>query len=114
MRGNNGQNEKRVNKFVLMIITIIDMFLFFGYIGDYAQGNISFGFMMAVDLSVILSMIACYAVYFHKKDSAIFKYVSVIGYMVVYGLAVIGAQNDLVFVMVFPLTVILNLVLGLL
>ncbi|MFG6367414.1 MAG: methyl-accepting chemotaxis protein [Lachnospiraceae bacterium] len=106
MRGNNGQNEKRVNKFVLIIITIIDMFLFFGYIGDYAQGNISFGFMMAVDLSVILSMIACYAVYFHKKDSAIFKYVSVIGYMVVYGLAVIGAQNDLVFVMVFPLTVI--------
>lgn len=106
MKGNDGQNEKRVNKFVLIIITIIDMFLFFGYIGDYAQGNISFGFMMAVDLSVIVSMIACYAIYFHKKDSAIFKHVSLIGYMVVYGLAVIGAQNDLVFVMVFPFTVI--------
>lgn len=25
---------KRVNKFVLIIVTIIDMFLFFGYIGD--------------------------------------------------------------------------------
>ena len=37
--------EKRVNKFVLTIVTIIDMLLFFGYIGDYAQGNISFGFM---------------------------------------------------------------------
>ncbi len=98
--------EKRVNKFVLTIVTIIDMFLFFGYIGDYMQGNISFGFMLAVDLSVIISMTACYAVYFHKKDSMAFQHISVIGYMAVYGLAVFGAQNDLVFMMVFPLTVI--------
>ena len=97
---------KRVNKFVLIIVTIIDMFLFFGYIGDYAQGHISFGFMLAVDFSVIASMIACYSVYFHRKDSAAFKHVSMAGYMLVYGLAVFGAQNDLVFIMVFPLTVI--------
>ena len=98
--------EKRVNKFVLTIVTIIDMLLFFGYIGDYAQGNISLGFMLAVDVSVVISMIACYAVYFHKKDSLVFQHISVIGYMAVYGLAVFGAQNDLVFMMVFPLTVI--------
>lgn len=98
--------EKRVNRFVLTIVTIIDMFLFFGYIGDYAQGNISFGFMIAVDLSVVISMIACYAVYFHKKDSMAFQHISVAGYTVVYGIAVFGAQNDLVFIMVFPLTVI--------
>ncbi|MDE6622712.1 MAG: hypothetical protein K2K74_19915 [Lachnospiraceae bacterium] len=98
--------EKRVNKFVLTIVTIIDLFLFFGYIGDYAQGNISFGFMLAVDLSVVISMIVCYTVYFHKKDSVAFQHISVVGYMVVYGLAVFGAQNDLVFMMVFPLTVI--------
>ena len=30
----NFGKEKRVNKFVLIIITIIDLFLFFGYIGD--------------------------------------------------------------------------------
>ena len=99
-------SEKAVNKFVLIIITIINMFLFFGYIGDYAQGNIGFGFMLTVDLSVIVSMAACFFVYFRKKDSAVFKYVSVAGYMVVYGLAVFGAQNDLVCMMVFPLTVI--------
>lgn len=105
-RGKEYGKEKRVNKFVLAIVTIIDMLLFFGYIGDYAQGNISFGFMLSVDLSVIVSMIACYSVYFHKKDSTAFQHVSVVGYMVVYGLAVFGAQNDLVFMMVFPLTVI--------
>ena len=91
---------------MLIIITIIDLFLFFGYIGDYAQGNISLGFMLAVDLAVVCSMIACYAIYFHQKDSRVFKDISLIGYMFVYGLAVFGAQNDLVFIMVFPLTVL--------
>jgi len=98
--------EKRVNKFALILITIIDLFLFFGYIGDYNQGNIGFGFMLTVILTVIVSMAACYITYFRQKDSAAFKYISVTGYMAVYGLAVFGAQNDLVFVMAFPLTVI--------
>jgi len=106
MSGIDFEREKKVNRFVLIIITVIDMFLFFGYINDYIQGNIGIGFMLAVDVSVVLSMIACYAVYFKKKDSAAFKYVSIVGYVLVYSLAVLGAQNDLVFMMVFPLTVI--------
>lgn len=97
---------KRVNRFVLIIITIIDSFLFFGYIGDYQQGNISFGFMLMVVIAVLVSMAVCYAVYFHKKNSGLFAYVSMAGYVAVYGMAVFGAQNDLVFMMVFPLTVI--------
>ncbi len=106
MTGQDLKTEKKVNKFVLIIVTVIDMFLFFGYINDYKQENIGLWFMLAVDVSVVFSMIACYAVYFKKKDSAAFKHVSIIGYVLVYGLAVFGAQNDLVFMMVFPLTVI--------
>lgn len=106
MYGTDFEMGKKVNRFVLIIITVIDMFLFFGYIGDYAQGNISPGFMLAVDGLVVLSMAACYLVYFKKKDSAAFRYVSMAGYVAVYGIAVFGAQNDLVFVMIFPLTVI--------
>ncbi len=98
--------EKRVNKFILTIVTIIDMFLFAGYISDYKQGNIGFVFMMSVELTVLISMIACYTVYLRRRDSQIFKHVSIIGYMFVYGLAVLGAQNDLVFIMVFPMTVL--------
>ncbi len=105
MTGIDFEREKKVNKFVLIIVTVIDMFLFFGYINDYVQGNIGIGFMLAVNASVVISMIACYAVYLKKRDSAAFKHVSIIGYVVVYGLAVFGAQNDLVFMMVFPLTV---------
>lgn len=110
MAESNLQNEaesiKRVNRFVLVIITIIDSFLFFGYIGDYSQGNISFSFMLMVDIAVIISIGVCYTIYFRKKDSTLFKYISMAGYVIVYGMAVFGAQNDLVFIMVFPFTVI--------
>ena len=39
MAEKHSEKEVRVNKFVLVIVTIMDLFLFFGYIGDYAQGN---------------------------------------------------------------------------
>lgn len=98
--------EKAVNQFLLIVITIMDLFLFFGYFSDYSKGNIGMGFLMMVEVAVLVSMIADYIVFLRKKDSGIFKHVSVTGYMVVYAIAVLGAQNDLVFAMVFPLTVI--------
>lgn len=98
--------EKSVNQFLLIIITIMDLFLFFGYFSDYSKGNIGLGFLMAVELTVLVSMIADYAVFLHQKDSRNFKHVSVTGYMIVYAIALLGAQNDLVFAIVFPLTVI--------
>ena len=98
--------EKRVNRFVLIIITVIDAFLFFGYIGDYAKRNISLPFLLIVLTTVISTMVLDYVVYFRNKTSINFKRISIIGYMVVYFFAVMGARNDLVFVIVFPITVV--------
>ena len=98
--------EKSVNQFILTIITIIDLFLFFGYFSDYSKGNIGLGFLAGVELIVLVSMIADYVIFFRQKDSRIFKHVSLMGYMVLYTIALLGSQNDLVFVMAFPLTVI--------
>ena len=98
--------EKRVNRFVLIIITVIDAFLFFGYIGDYAKRHISLPFLLIVLTTVISTMVLDYVVYFRNKTSINFKRISIIGYMVVYFFAVMGARNDLVFVIVFPITVV--------
>lgn len=106
MQKDNFSSEYRVNRFVLTISTIINMFLFVGYIGDYMQGNISLGFMAVVDTAVVVSLIICYAVYLHKKDSAAFKHISMVCYAVIYAIALFGAKNDLVFVMVFPMTIL--------
>lgn len=98
--------QKSVNQFILTIITIMDLFLFVGYFNDFNKGNIDLGFFLTIELIVLISMIVDFAIFFRQKDSNIFKHVSVIGYMIMYTIALLGAQNDLVFVMAFPLTVI--------
>lgn len=100
------KGTKTVNRFVLTIITFIDMFIFTGYISDFKQGNITFGFMLSVILAVGISVTLCYIVYFTRKDSKYFKYISLAGYVIVYALAVFGSKNDNVFVMLFPITCI--------
>ncbi len=71
--------DKAVNQFLLIIITIMDLFLFFGYFGDYSKGNIGLAFLLTVELTVLASMVADYAVFIHKKDSKMFKHVSMAG-----------------------------------
>ncbi len=98
--------EKSVNKFALAIITLIDLIMAAGYIFDYTKGNIVIGFAAAVVGCVVVSMIADYVVYFIRRDSKTFRYVSILGYFAVYIIALFGAKNDLVFLIVFPITVI--------
>lgn len=98
--------EQKVNRFVLIIITIIDAFLFFGYIADFKKGNITAPFMGVVLVTVLFTMVLDYVVYFKNKASQSFKRVSIIGYMFVYFFATVGAHNDVVFAIVFPITVV--------
>lgn len=46
-----------------------------------------------------------YVVYFIKKDGNLFRFVSIIGYAAIYGIALINAKNDTVFTMAFPIMV---------
>lgn len=98
--------EKTVNTFALVVITVMDVLMFGGYIGDYAKGNIGLLFCLAVVVAVLGSLIANYVIYFQKKDSTIFKHVSLTGYIIVYALCVLGAHNDLVFCIAFPISVL--------
>lgn len=98
--------DRTVNTFALVIITIIDMLMFTGYIGDYRKGNIGLLFLLAVIAAVMGSLIANYAVYFIRKDSKAFKNVSLTGYIIVYALCVWGAKNDMVYCIAFPITVL--------
>ncbi len=97
---------KSVNSFLLVIITIIDLFLFFGYIADYKRNNISLVFMLIVVAIVGGSLLINYLIYFRQKDSRILKYASMGGYLLVYAIAVFGSHNDSVFTMLFPITVL--------
>lgn len=98
--------EKSVNKFALIIIAIIDMFMFVGYIGDYQKGNIGFTFLAMVIFTVAVSLASSIYTYFKKKDGKLFRYTAMITFMVMYATVVMGAKNDLVFVILFPISVL--------
>lgn len=95
---------KSVNQLALIVVAIISVFLAFGYVKDAADGGIPWGFaivvaILAVAVAVINTIIFCL-----KKDSAILRHTIVVGYAILYAVIMIGAQNDLVFIMAIPLT----------
>ncbi len=94
---------KRINHFILIILTIINAFLFAGYIKDAADGNISMSYAIIFDILVAVTLFLDYLTYFIKKDSDKFKYITIAGYIIIYAVAMFNAKSDLVFTMVFPI-----------
>lgn len=95
-------NLYNVNKFVSILITIIDLFMFVGYIADYAKGNIPLGFTLCVEFSVLITLLLAFLS--RKRAPEQFKYISMYGYFIIYTFVVFGAKNDSVYGIVFPIT----------
>ncbi len=95
------EGDARVDRFVLMTVTLIDLMLIAGYALDFFEGNISMPYAASFDLLVAVTLLLDIIVY--KVKPAKFRYVAVAGYMLVYADAVFGARNDLTFVIAFPI-----------
>ena len=98
--------DKTVNTFTLVAVTVIDLLMFFGYISEYVRVQSRHLYYISVVVVLLITLILNYAVYFRKKDSKIFKNVSLTGYIIVYALCVLGASNDLIFCIAFPILVV--------
>lgn len=96
----------RVNQFALTILFIIDIFLVVGYVREGIVGNISQVFAGVFVTWVLISMGVSFFVYFREKESTVLKHVMMVGFGVVYAMALLGARNDHVFVMVFPVAIV--------
>lgn len=99
------KHMKKTNTFVIIIMTIIDVFLIGGYLQDAMKGNISMNLGIIVAVATAATLVADYVVYFIKKDGNLFRFVSIIGYAAIYGIALINAKSDTVFTMAFPIMV---------
>lgn len=107
MRNKQGNNYlMTVNKFALTIITIIVSIITMGYLKDFADQNISLFFALTVVITAIVTLVLDFIVYFKQKDGTLFKYVSILGFALMYCIVLFGAKNDLVFGIVFPITII--------
>lgn len=96
----------RVNKFALIILTIIDVIILAGYGREGLAGARSLVFTGVFAALVIGTMAIAYITYFRNRSSKKMKYAVLFGYVVVYGLALLAAHNDFVFVMAFPVVIV--------
>lgn len=94
---------ERINKLVIIIVTVIAMFLVVGYLKDAFDNNISWLFAGTIAGIVIVSLIINCLIYFKDHSTPYLKHSTMIGYALLYAYALYGAKNDLVFTIAFPI-----------
>ena len=96
-------HTKEMNRFILIIMTVIDVILSGGYMQDGMQGNITMTFAGIFVALVMATLITNWVCYFRVPDSERFRIITIAGYIIVYAVALLNAKSDLVFVVVFPI-----------
>ena len=99
----------RINRLALIVVSVISVFLFGGYLKDAADGNITWGFAILVASISAAACIANNIIFFMNKKSSVLKHTIVIEYAVLYLVTMLGAKNDLVFVIAIPLVGVIML-----
>lgn len=98
--------EKDVNKFALIVILLFGVIVMAGYVLDYSKDIIEFKILLEVLITAGISILSGIIMYFKKKDGRLFRYVTLITFMIMYATAVMGAKNDVAFVMIFPIAMV--------
>lgn len=95
------------NRFILIIMTVIDFFVCAGYLLRLMKHGNEVAHVTLI-LSVFLAtLVLAYVTYFKQKDGTLFRYVSMIGYIVAYALTVWTAKSDGMYAIVFAIVMYL-------
>ena len=103
MIGND--NEHLTNRVVLIINTNLSLFLVFGYLAEYFKGNRSLLYVIIFAASVIIPISLAFFKYIKNAANKNIKYVTMIGYLIIYSIALTTASTRLAFVYIFPIVV---------
>ncbi len=106
MEANRDNEIKQVNRFAIILITIIDLIMAFGYIKAGQTGEIKPWLLVTFLVIVVLALTANYTMYFKNPSNYMLKDVAMVGYGLVYILLVLNANNDLVYTIAFPVATI--------
>ncbi len=95
--------QQKVNRFIMILIVVMDVFIAAGYVMDILNGSIGTVFGLIVIGLIAISLIVNVRTYKVNPDA--FKYVTIMGYAVIYGAGLFGSSSDFLFVIIMPITV---------
>jgi methyl-accepting chemotaxis protein len=97
--------EKKTNKVVLLINCILSSVLAVAYTAEFFKGQRSLQYIIIFVTAVIVPIICALVIYFKNKESVSIKYITLIGYLIVYTISIITSSSSMAFVYIFPIMV---------
>lgn len=94
---------KSTNRAVLGINILLDLFLILGYIVEYLKGGRDLSYIIIFMLLTIIPITAAIIMYFNKKDNKNLKYITLIGYGIIYIFVLFTSTRTLVYAYFFPI-----------
>lgn len=93
----------RSNKVVLIINWVLNLFLVLGYMVEYLKGAKELSYILIFMALVLIPISFASFIYLKNKENPNIKYITLIGYFIMYIFVMFTAQNHLVFVYMFPI-----------
>lgn len=93
----------KINKSVLTINYLLDSFLLIGYIVEYLKGGRTFAFVMVFFLIMFTPLLTATILFKKNNDDEKIKYITLIGYFILYIFAVFSTTRTMVFVYILPM-----------
>ena len=105
----NDFEMKRVNKTVIIALTILDLVISAGYVGELVKGTKSGLYVTIVLCLALIPLTATIVCYFVKKSFPWIKYVAIGGFGLLYAFINLTTDNVLGFTYVIPIIAVLTL-----
>lgn len=99
------KSDKVINKVVLINNSALSFTLVICYILEYFKGVRSLQYVAVFSLVVLVPIISAFIIYLKDAQNRVIKYVTLIGFMIVYTLAVITSTSPSAFIYIFPIMV---------
>ena len=94
---------KKTNSAVLLIIWILDAFMVIGYIIEYLKGMKPIEYIIIFLAILLIPMITATIIYKRQPESKLVKYITLVGYFILYIFAMFSAERLIIFIYIFPI-----------
>ena len=104
-----GQELFRANKSVIIALTIFNSIITLAYILEIVKQTNPVGESLIVIALALIPVAASWFIYKTNGESAVLKYVIIVGFALMYGFVLLTSDNEFVFVYSVPMLIIITL-----
>ncbi len=94
---------KRVNSLIIKAWTVINVVLAASYLLEVVKGTRTFGYVAVFACVLFVPELISVIIYKRRPESSAFKYVAVVGYLIMYTFVMLTGNTFLVFTYIFPM-----------